>query len=767
MKIWFALCLALWGVAAFAQEEEEIRLEASARYEGVVPLEIALSPVRFSAYGAPVRRTVFQGAPLDDLQTDRTPWDALGTALAGAWAAERRSFDGAVETQEVDFSPFDQSAAGRAVAAVSNRTYTYRLGAEYTFSKNGWGFGVQAWRRWGRSFTTQGVWADAAGATLVGERRAGGHTVRLTLVVNPMERATASPSTAEAFDLMGDNLYNPAWGRWDGAQRSIRARALFEPILILNHTWQNLHTTLWVRAGEEARGGLTWQGAPNPMPDYWAALPSGQPTEALAEELRRAWRADPEAYGQLRFDRMVETNRSADRAHYMLDSRVRRSVQGGVESAWRTRYWSAGVRLAGAASDNFRRADDLLGGGYWLNVDQYVEMDDDVKELTQNDVRNPNARILAGDRYGYNYALNTFSASAFGSYGHWVGAWGWWWVEAEAGVRIDQRVGRYEKENFMSGRSYGASQAIVSPRIEVSIGGRWSGVSRWAVEAEATYLLRPPSSYDVFLSPETRNAASPVGAPYSVFGFTATTTYRSPALRASLTGWAGGTWGEGRVEDLYDDLRHTYVHFAMSNVATASFGAAAWAEYTVAPYWSLGATAVVSSRRYASNPTAVLFRQTTGAVVSDNQTVRTDGLHLGAGPETAGMLSVRYAPYGWVAQLSAVGYTGAYVVPAPTRRTFDALSKAATPQAMDEMTNQESLGGAVTLDLFAGRTWSLPHGSLGLYVGANNLLNNTSVRSTGYESARLRRIGSGYTPHASKYYYAPGTLFFVNLTYRF
>lgn len=772
MRIGVTLFCWFLTLTAVAQEEEQVRLEASARYEGTLPLEIALSAVRFSLRGEGVawRKVAFQGVVLNDLQTDRTPWDALGQSLSGAWGTEQRRYNGVGVTQAYDFSPLGQSNAGRAVAAFSNRTYTYRLGAEYTFSKNNWGLGAQVWRRWGPSLTTDGVWSDVAGAMLSGERlsRDSSHRFRLTLVVNPMERAAGSPSTAEAFELAGNNRYNPAWGRWGDRRRSIRARAVFEPLLVASHRWNNLKTSLWVRGGSEARGGLTWQGAPNPMPDYWAALPSGQATAMLSGQLRTAWRANPEAYGQLRFDRMQAVNQNADRAHYMLESRVRSSIQGGVQSAFVAKSWSVGLQVAGAVSDNYRRAEDLLGGRYWLNVDQYIEMDDDVKELTQNDIRNPNAQIVAGDRYGYNYALNTFSGAVFGAWGHTLGAWRLG-ARGEWATRVDQRVGRYEKENFPSGRSYGASEPVVSWGGELSAHARWAGASRWSVDMEATYALKPPSSYAVFLSPTTRNAHSPAARPYSGLGFTATAAYRTPQFKSSFTAYVAGTWGEGRVEELYDDLQHTYVHFVMQGVATTRLGIEAWAEYTVAGDWSLSATAVASSRRYASNPSGQLFQQTTESIVTEHQTVHYDGLHLGGGPEMAAMLSARYAPYDWIAQLSVVGFMGNYATPAPTRRTFDALSKAATPQAMDAMMGQEDLGGAVTMEVFAGRTWTFEGrgGALGLYVGVSNLLNNQNIRSAGYESARLRRVGAGYEPHASKYYYAQGISFFVNLTYRF
>lgn len=98
---------------------------------------------------------------------------------------------------------------------------------------------------------------------------------------------------------------------------------------------------------------------------------------------------------------------------------------------------------------------------------------------------------------------------------------------------------------------------------------------------------------------------------------------------------------------------------------------------------------------------------------------------------------------------------------------------AASPQAMVEMQHQERLADGFTLDLFVGRTWYLYSStrSIGIYAGVNNIFNNCRIASVGYESSRLRNMGSSYSPalvpHASKYYYALGVNYFVNLTFRF
>ena len=46
----------------------------------------------------------------------------------------------------------------------------------------------------------------------------------------PTERGAQQASTQEAYDLVGNNYYNPNWGYQDGKMRNARVRNSHEPI---------------------------------------------------------------------------------------------------------------------------------------------------------------------------------------------------------------------------------------------------------------------------------------------------------------------------------------------------------------------------------------------------------------------------------------------------------------------------------------------------------------------------------------------------------
>ncbi len=50
--------------------------------------------------------------------------------------------------------------------------------------------------------------------------------------------------------------------------------------------------------------------------------------------------------------------------------------------------------------------DDLLGGEYWVDIDQFAERDFEDPVLAQSDLNNPNRIARVGDVFGYDYDAN-------------------------------------------------------------------------------------------------------------------------------------------------------------------------------------------------------------------------------------------------------------------------------------------------------------------------------------------------------------------------
>ncbi|HRB80556.1 MAG TPA: TonB-dependent receptor, partial [Niabella sp.] len=96
-------------------------------------------------------------------------------------------------------------------------------------------------------------------------------------------------------------------------------------------------------------------------------------------------------------------------------------------------------------------------------------------------------------------------------------------------------------------------------------------------------------------------------------------------------------------------------------------------------------------------------------------------------------------------------------------------------ESMNEILNQEKFDAQCTLDFFGGWSKLLPRkfylGSKRTYLifslGVNNILNNTNIRSGGYEQLRFDFEEKNVNKFPPKYYYAYGTNFFASIGLRF
>ena len=55
----------------------------------------------------------------------------------------------------------------------------------------------------------------------------------------------------------------------------------------------------------------------------------------------------------------------------------------------------------------------LLGGDFWIDVDQFAEQDFEDENIAQNDLLNTNNIIRKGDRFGYDYDIQVNKNNLF------------------------------------------------------------------------------------------------------------------------------------------------------------------------------------------------------------------------------------------------------------------------------------------------------------------------------------------------------------------
>ena len=671
--------------------------------------------------------------------------------------------------------------AGRLSAGLTDRNYRGVVRFSWRGAVGrGWHLAATADARTGRDLHVGGVFTHALTAAFRAAKRFGdGHGVSLLLVVPPSMRGLRATSTDEAFTLTGDRLYNPSWGYQDGKVRNARIRREFRPVAVLAGTFRlgettDLEARAAVEAGRSEFSTLGWYDARTPMPDNYRYLPS-YAGDAATEE---AWRSRDPRYTQVDWDALHARNRMAGgEALYALEGRVERLCRLHLDALFATRFDERIVLRYGAAahyrsSRNFKRMRDLLGADFLTDIDQFLIDDDTYGNRLQNDLRHPGRRIVAGDRFGYDYALVTAGAD----------------VRVQAEYRADRfradfgasagsaaifRRGHYEKELFPGARSYGRSSVLRFAPYAFTLSAGWAFTPRTYLGASVMIAARTPDADDLFWQPQYNNRATDDPVLRKVRGAEAVfnRTGRTADLRVAL--FLADTRDGCAAVRYYDDAEGAFCDMSVRGIGLRSYGAEVAAVVRPARRWTLSLAASAGCCEYSADPRLTIVTDADNRPVDTDARSRMGGCRAGNAPQVAGCAEAAYfGPRGWGFRASA-SYAGLrYVEPALLRRTGRiARQAAASPEAFARFTEQERLRDAFTLDVSAHKTFYVRESRITVWCGVRNLLGSDDTVYAAYESLRVRRTRAGdfyaYAPFETRRTYAYPRSFHLSVSWRF
>jgi hypothetical protein len=128
-------------------------------------------------------------------------------------------------------------------------------------------------------------------------------------------------------------------------------------------------------------------------------------------------------------------------------------------------------------------------------------------------------------------------------------------------------------------------------------------------------------------------------------------------------------------------------------------------------------------------------------------------------------------------------YAANYISMNPARRTDAVIQKyamdlmngidvEAAEAAIRNMKHQERFPDAFILSANVGKIWYVGKYMIGVNLDVRNILNNTGIKSGGFEQMRQFRNNAdpdnlNYTPFDSKYYYLFGATYYLNVYFRF
>ncbi len=705
------------------------------------------------------------GVSLVSLSGD-VPYSAIGSLYGGRrWTS--LGFDSEDWMSSIGAnSSFDTGAMERnyLTFAASSRSYSYRLGGGVSFSENGWSGVLDVNWRGGRSMSVEGVWADRYNIVLSGSKEIGHGKLQITALINPNERAMSRATTHEAYCLAENNLYNPAWGIQNGKERSADVRKTFEPIIIVNHEVAltdklNLLSGAALRFGRSSRSALNWQSAPNPLPDYYAYMPSFQTSQSAKDEIIESWQDDVNSR-QLDFANFYEINSNSAEAHYILENRISQPLYLTAQSRLATDNFSFGISASYEVVKYYKELSSLFGGGYWLDVDKFVEQDDDNKDVTQNNLLSPNRQVVEGERFGYDYELRNFQFLA-------DGAWSYsfddfeFLATSQLALTTAQREGFYEKENFGAGGSLGNSLGVMGVDFGGRVGLKWRPLTNFNVDGYIGYNTISPRNSQIFVAPLYNNMVRENLSNSQVLSAELGLNYACDVFKISGALYYYGQSGDSYTLSLYDDILKSYVYYPISDISTSRAGVELAAKLNIYDkLWAEG-TLALSRNIYTNNPVATAYSDSDGDKLIDSETIYYEGKHIGGAPENTASLSLSYEPYGWNVSVTALYYSGGYESLSPVRYTHRASIKF-------EDAEQRKLSSGFSLDFFGGYTFKFQNdNALRLYLSVGNILNNKSMEFGAYQSNRLFRDGMDYTPQPSRSRYALGVNFLMGAIFYF
>ncbi len=673
--------------------------------------------------------------------------------------------------------------------SLSDRTYTNRVMLTYStgLMKNNWAFTVSGSYRGGSNGYVKGVFYDAWAYFAAAEKKLNSHhSLSLTVYGSPTKRGLQGSSTQEAYDLTGSNYYNPNWGYQNGEVRNAKVRNFHEPMTMLTHYWDidkqtKLTSSISYSFGYNGTTALNWYNSADPRPDYYRNLPSWEyymnnhtPDQNVINETTYAWQNDPNT-SQVNWDKLYQINYMRNlegkQSSYIVEDRRTDPQQFSV-NVLLNKELSSNVKFDGGIDyriydgHHFKTISDLLGGNYWVDIDNFAYRDNGLNAVqAQNDVNNPNRIVKVGDVFGYDYNIHNNSGSVWGQLQVTSGK-----VDYFAALDLNTttfwRVG-----NMLNGYNLTNSFGD-SPKYSFYNGGIKAGMTykingRNFISINSLAASRPPSVYNSFVSPRTRNTIAPDLQSNQVWTIDASYILRTNLVKARITGYQTMFWGLNEITSFYHDDLSTFVNYAMTGINKTHQGIELGAEIKASATVSFTAVAAIGNYTYTNDPQATISYDN-HAQPDVTETVYIKNFHISGSPQTAGSIGISYRhPKNWFFNGSVNYFGDNYADFNPERRTVSAMPYASpNDPRVPLILGETKFKDGFTVDVSLGKNIYIKNKFLNINLSISNLLDNKNLVTSGYEQMRFNFDTKNINQFPPKMFYGLGRTYFLNIGFR-
>lgn len=781
---------------------------------------IVFGPYRFKPRGYDNADVEVNGVPLQDLESGFASTGLIGglndvmrdrNITYGLKPAEY-SFGTVKGSTYISATAADQRPGTSISYQAGNGSYRNRIMATHSsgLSKKGWAYSFSGSRRWAQEGYVPGTFYDAYSFYGAVSKVTKKGQFNLTAFGAPTKRGKATAETQEAYDLAGSHYHNSAWGYQNGEKRNALTANTFQPVIAANYTYKPSENTRWNTAvgyefGKYKSSNIDFYNGYSPDPLYYKNLPSyylyGSATQqaATAAAVKAQYLAHTDML-QIQWDNIYNDNRTnsetiydvkgiagnnvtGNRSIYVLTNTVddlkKLSFNSNITHVFNNHITvNGGVVVISQQDEYYRQLADLLGGDFFVNYNQFAVLQT-IKNpnYLQNDLNNPNALIKTGDKYGYDYIMRALQTKIWGqgifSYNHFD-----FYVAGEGGIMSFSREGLM-RDGLFPDNSYGKSAKHSFTTYRFKGGVTYNLNPKNSIYAHAAYFNDAPKIDYTYISDRTRDFVVDNPKTYNTKSFELGYIFKSSIFNCRLTGYVTDVTGSTLVKRFYNDDPdfQTFVNYIMQNVNTRSIGSELVAGAKISKSLSVTAVAAVGQSFYTNNPDISIYNDNSPTMVAAKRNVYIKNYYLGVGPQSIYSLGFKYnSRKYWHANLNLNYMDRNYVEINPGRRTQEATDLVnPTSQQWKDILNQERLPSAFTVDINAGKSFNLSkylrfmksRTLLNLNVGVNNLLNNTNIKTTGYEQLRFDYNNANSLKFPNKYIYGYGTTFYITLALRF
>ncbi len=767
-------------------------------------------PMRFRirGYDSKYTETYINGISFNDLARGRFNYSTLGgmsrafrdkTTALGLSAANF-GFGNIGGATDINTTASHYAPGFNGSVAYTNSNYMLRAMALYStgLNKNGWAFTMSAIGRYAKEGVIDGTFYNSFGLFASLEKVFNEkHSLNLTAWGAPTQRATNSATYLEAYNLADNYLYNPNWGYQDGKKRSSKIVETFDPTAVLNWLWKpkkgtTLNTGLAFRSVHYSTSALNWYNAADPRPDYYRYLPSyfmdnGQPTEA-SELYTDLWRNN-ESFRQIKWDELYQANYlnniygrggnpNNHSSTYILENRHSNQINLVLNSVLNHRL-NDHMTLQAGASVNYTRAHyyktirDLLGGEYWLDIDQYSERDfpSDPEKL-QNDLRNPSRHVGKDDVFGYDYYINAIHTNFWIQNQITLPQW-----DINYGLKLGftqfQRDGKMQNGRAPK-NSYGKGETHRFDTGALKAGATYKIDGRNFISAHVGYETQAPLFEYAYISPRIKDTAIEGLTPERILTGDISYAWSYRRFRGAITGFWTEMFDQTERTSFYDDQYSTFMNYVLKGVHTRYKGVEIGAAFKITPSVTLSAAATFARYQYKNRPKGTRSYEN-GMRPDTTQVVYLKNFYIGGTPQTAVNVGIDWAaPKSWFFNVNASWMGDAYVNLSPIRH--EALpnlwekypSYEELEAKMDELGEQDKLHDAFVVNASIGKLVYINRKvSMNFNLNVDNILNNRKIQTYAYQQGRFDYTNYDSTKYPNRYFYAQGIKVYLNVGIRF